>query len=176
MKFLLTLSLLFVAFNSSAVVKRHDVAPEMYQLDEVPEVYVDMPFQGGAVLIDKHWLLAPAHVIYTFMYDYEGKPIMVHGVENQIAEIILHPDYSRFGGESAESKGLSLFEQLNNNKDIALIRLASLVSHIKPIAIYAGDDERYTFGKYGSTAVLTRVSYFQAWISNYIEDIEFVSK
>ena len=40
---------------------------------------------------------------------------------------------------------------------------------------FDGDVERYTFGKYGSTAVLTRVSYFQAWISNYIEDIEFVS-
>ena len=141
MKYISTLLLLLVACSSQAVVKRHDVDPSLYVVDKVPEFYVDMPFQGGSVLIDEQWLLAPAHVIYTFMYDYKDKPMMVHGVENQIAEIILHPDYKRVGGDSSDGESIPLIDQLNINKDIALIRLARPVTHIKPIDIYAGNDE-----------------------------------
>lgn len=141
MKYLSTVLLLFVTFYSYAVVKRHDVDSNLYKVDVVPQFYIDMPFEGGAVLIDERWLLAPAHVIYTFMYDYKDKPIMLHGVENQISEIIIHPDFKRVEGDWSQGDPKPLMEQLNDTKDIALIRLAKPVTHIKPIAMYKGSDE-----------------------------------
>lgn len=68
MKYLSALLLLFVTFHLHAVVIRHDVDPNLYKVDNVPQFFVDMPFQGDAVLIDKHWLMAPAHVIYTYAF------------------------------------------------------------------------------------------------------------
>ncbi len=53
-KYLSALLLLFVTFNLNAVVISHDVDPNLYKVDNVPQFYIDMPFQGGAVLIDKH--------------------------------------------------------------------------------------------------------------------------
>lgn len=141
MNYFASLSLIFVVFCTNAVIKRHDVDPDLYKVDNIPDFYVDMPFQGGSVLIGAQWLVAPAHVIYTFMYDYEDKPIMVHGVENRISEVILHPEYKREGGKSSKDEDVPLIDQLNNNKDIALIRLALPVTHIKPIAFYTGNDE-----------------------------------
>jgi len=126
---------------ANAVITRHDVPSLQYEVEETPAFFVDMPFQGAAVLIDKQWLLAPAHVIYTHMYEYEKKPIEIHGVENQIEGFIIHPDYKRAGKSSSENHEYSLFEQLNKNKDIALIRLLHPVEHVKPIAIYGGTDE-----------------------------------
>ncbi|WP_448566476.1 trypsin-like serine protease [Thalassotalea ganghwensis] len=139
MKYLAAFLLLFFTCHLNAVVIRHDVDPNLYKVDNVPEFYIDMPFQGGAVLIDKHWLLAPAHVLYTFMYDYIDKPIMIHGVENKISEIIIHHDYKKVEWRKGDPK--SLMEQLNQSKDIALIRLNNAVTHVKPITLYKGNDE-----------------------------------
>lgn len=139
MKYLSVILLLFVTFHLNAVVIRHDVDPNLYKVDKVPPFYIDMPFQGGAVLIDKHWLLAPAHVIYTFMYDYKDKPIMIHGVENKISEIIIHHDYKKVEWSKGDPK--LQMEQINNSKDIALIRLHKAVTHVKPITLYKGNDE-----------------------------------
>lgn len=141
MKHLSVFLLVFASFYSNAVVKRHDVDAELYKVDDVPQFYVDMPFEGGAVLIDKHWLLAPAHVIYTFMYEYTGKPIMIHGVENQISEVIIHPDFKRAQGDFSEGDPGLLMAQIHNSKDIALIHLTNAVTHIQPIAMYTGNDE-----------------------------------
>ncbi|MGB0835631.1 MAG: trypsin-like serine protease [Psychrobium sp.] len=141
MKYLSALLLLFITFHLNAIVIRHDVDPNLYKTDTIPPFYIDMPFQGGAVLIDKHWLLAPAHVIYTSMYDYNGKPIMIHGVENKVSEIIIHNDYKQAQGDWSKGDPKPLIEQLNNSKDIALIRLSKAVTHVQPISIYKGNDE-----------------------------------
>lgn len=134
--------LLFIANTVNAVVIRHDVNDHLYQVKQVPDFYVDMPFQGGSVLIDEHWLLAPAHVIYTFMYDYQDKPIMIHGVENQIAQVIIHDGFKRVEGDWSQGDPKPLMQQMNRSKDIALIRLTKPVTHIKPIAMYQGNDEQ----------------------------------
>jgi len=141
MKYLSAFLLLLFSFHLNAVVIRDDVDSNLYKVDNVPQFYIDMPFQGGAVLIDKHWLLAPAHVIYTFMYDYKDKPIMIHGIENQISEIIIHNDYKKVEGDWNKGDPKPLMDQLNNSKDIALIRLSKAVTHIKPISLYQGNDE-----------------------------------
>lgn len=139
MKYMSVLLLLFVTFHLNAVVIRHDVDPNLHKVNKVPQFYIDMPFQGSAVLIDKHWLLAPAHVIYTFMYDYKDKPIMIHGVENKISEVIIHNDYKKV--EWSKGDPQSQKDKLNNSKDIALIRLNKAVTHVQPITIYKGGDE-----------------------------------
>lgn len=48
-KCIFTLLLLFVTFHLNAVVIRHDADPNLYKVDNVPQFYIDMPFQGGAV-------------------------------------------------------------------------------------------------------------------------------
>ncbi len=73
MKYVIAICFLFATCYVDAVVRRHDVADERYLSDTIPAFFVDMPFEGAAALIDEHWLLAPAHVIYTFMYDYNEK-------------------------------------------------------------------------------------------------------
>jgi len=138
----LVLLLALAACHSYAVITRHDVDPARYKIDTPPEYFIDMPFQGAAVLIDEHWLLAPAHVIYTFMYEYENKPITIHGRDNVIAEVILHPNYVREKASSDNDAVHSLLTQLNNNVDIALIRLEQPVTHVSPIPIYGGNDEK----------------------------------
>jgi secreted trypsin-like serine protease len=40
---------------------------------------------------------------------------------------------------------------------------------------FKGDVQTYNFGRYGATAVLTRVSYFKDWISNYAESVTVYS-
>ncbi|GHF94755.1 trypsin-like serine protease [Thalassotalea marina] len=142
LKQLSTLLVLLITMSVNAVVIRHDVNADLYQVNQVPEFYVDMPFQGGSVLIDEHWLLAPAHVIYTFMYDYQDKPIMIHGVENKIAQVIIHDGFKRVEGDWSQGDPKPLMQQMNRSKDIALIRLSNPVTHIKPIALYQGNDEQ----------------------------------
>lgn len=142
LKQLSTLLVLLITMSVNAVVIRHDVNADLYQVNQVPEFYVDMPFQGGSVLIDEHWLLAPAHVIYTFMYDYQDKPIMIHGVENKIAQVIIHEGFKRVEGDWSQGDPKPLMQQMNRSKDIALIRLSNPVTHIKPIAMYQGNDEQ----------------------------------
>ena len=139
MKYMSVLLLLFVTFHLNAVVIRHDVDPKLHKVNKVPQFYIDMPFQGSAVLIDRHWLLAPAHVIYTFMYDYKDKPIMIHGVENKISEVIIHNDYKKVKWSKGDPQRQK--EKLNNSKDIALIRLNKAVTHVQPIVTYKGNDE-----------------------------------
>lgn len=133
--------LLIIAFNSHAVVKRHDIKPELYELKSPPEYYVDMPFEGTAVLIDKNWLLAPAHVIYSSYYDYLGKPLEIGGVENRIEKIVFHPEYVQDQTDWGDDDPKPLMEFLNNHSDIALIKLTDSVGQINPIRIFTGKTE-----------------------------------
>nr|WP_268820330.1 trypsin-like serine protease [Paraglaciecola sp. G1-23] len=115
-----------------------------------------MPFEGAGVLIDKHWILVPAHVIYTFHYDYIDKPLMIHGVENQIKEIIFHPDRKQGDTDWGEGNPKALMDSLNKHTDIALIRLSYPVTHINPIKRYQGESELgQTITVYGKGAVGT---------------------
>ena len=46
MKVLFILSIILFSTYSDAVVKRHDVSPENYVLDKIPEYLIDMPHEG----------------------------------------------------------------------------------------------------------------------------------
>ncbi|MBA6365470.1 peptidase, partial [Colwellia sp. BRX8-8] len=74
MKVLFILSIIFFSTSSNAVVKRHDVPPENYVIDKMPEYLIDMPHEGHGVLIDTQWVVTVAHTIF---YDYVGKDLIV---------------------------------------------------------------------------------------------------
>ena len=141
MKYIYILLIAFLAPGANAVIKRHDVDVVHYQVNKVPDFFIDMPFQGAAVLIDKHWLLTPAHVIYTYMYDYNNKPIMLHGIENEIADVIIHKDFKRIEGDWSKGDPSKLMAHMNNTHDIALVKLKRAVTHIKPINLYQYNNE-----------------------------------
>ncbi len=52
MKVLFIFFIIFFSTCSNAVVKRHDVHPEIYVIDKIPEYLIDMPHEGHGVLID----------------------------------------------------------------------------------------------------------------------------
>jgi len=91
MKNLFLLSIILFSTYSGAVVKRHDVPPENYVLDKVPEYLIDMPHEGHGVLIDSQWVLTVAHTIF---YDYVGKDLVVGSKAYAIESVHIHPDYT----------------------------------------------------------------------------------
>lgn len=48
-KYISTLLLLFNSFHLNAVVIRYDVDPNLYKVNNLPQFYIDMPFQGGSI-------------------------------------------------------------------------------------------------------------------------------
>ncbi len=87
MKVLFLLSLIFFSTGSHAVVKRHDIAPENYVIETVPEYLIDMPHEGHGVLINSQWILTVAHTIF---YDYVGKAVVVGSKIYEIESVHIH--------------------------------------------------------------------------------------
>lgn len=138
MKNVFVLILFILSFNSIAVVKRHDVPASSYELIKTPDFYIDMPYEGTGVLIDTQWILAPAHVLY---FDYHDKPILIHGVKNRIEKVILHTVYEKESTDWGQGDSKPLMDYLNSHHDIALIKLAAPVAHVKPVSRYYGNEE-----------------------------------
>lgn len=139
MKVLLFFVLNFIALSSNAVVKRHDVSPENYKLDSAPQYLIDMPHEGHGVLISPQWILTVAHTIF---YDYTGKMINIGAKQFEIEKVFIHqgyvsPDKGLFKGNAAP-----LMAFLKSRSDIALIKLTSPVTELKPIDIYPLADEK----------------------------------
>ncbi len=138
-KYLIYSVVLFHALNLFAVVKRHDVAPESYSLEQAPDYFINMPHEGSGVLIDRYWLLSAAHVIY---YDgYEGKTITIHGIENTIEKVVFHPTYIKQTKEAFSGDAKPLMDFLYKRSDLVLLKLSKPVTHVEPIARYYGNDE-----------------------------------
>ena len=135
---ILPIVLLLFSFACNAVVKRHELAPEVYEINKTPDFFIDMPHEGAAVLIDKYWLVTAAHVIF---YDYHDKPIMLHGVENRIEKVIFHSGYKKDPGNWGQGDAKPLIDFLRNRDDIVLLKLAKPVKHLKPVARYYDDKE-----------------------------------
>jgi len=157
MKQLFLLAFLLVSSSTAAVVKRHDIPAELYELKTMPDFLVDMPYEGSAVLIDKQWILSAAHVVY---HDgYVGMPISIHGVENRIEKVVFHPNYRKQRKEPYVGDAKPLMEFLYGRSDVVLIKLAKLVEHVQPIKRYSGSEEKgkltTTYGKGATGTGLT---------------------
>ncbi len=139
MKKLLYLCCFIFSISSHAVLKRHDVPSENYELEKAPEYLVDMPHEGHGVLIEPQWILTVAHTIF---YDYKGKNLKIGSKVYQIEEVNIHPSYVKPSEHLFIGDAAPLMSFLRSRSDIALIKLSTPVSHIKPIIIYADDKEQ----------------------------------
>jgi len=135
---ILTITFLILSFACNAVVKRHEVQPEVYEVKKIPDFFIDMPHEGAAVLVDKYWLVTAAHVVF---YDYHDKPIMLHGVENRIERVVFHHGYKKDPGNWGQGDAKPLTDFLSNRDDIVLLKLAEPVEHLKPISRYYDNKE-----------------------------------
>lgn len=127
---------------ASAVVTRHDVAPERYLLAEsaLPQL-VDMPGVGHGVLIAPDWVVTAAHTIQS-----EVRAVTIAGQERAVARVIVHPGYrstpqDMINRALASKDATEVMAFLAANHDIALIRLREPVSDVRPIPIYTGGKE-----------------------------------
>jgi hypothetical protein len=150
MKVLFILSIIFFSTCTNAVVKRHDVPPENYVIDKMPEYLIDMPHEGHGVLIDTQWVVTVAHTIF---YDYVGKDLIVGPKAYEIESVHIHPEYSEPNKNLLKGDLAPLMSFFKSRSDIALIKLTSKVSGVKPVNIYKGKSEKgKTITVYGKGA------------------------
>lgn len=135
----LLLFLSLFSTGSNAVVKRHDIPAENYTLKKLPEYLIDMPHEGHGVLINSQWIVTVAHVIF---YDYVGKSLKVGSNTYEIENVHIHTDYTEPNQKLFKGDLAPLMSFLKSRSDIALIKLTSPVSDIKPINIYADISEK----------------------------------
>lgn len=127
---------------ASAVVVRHDVAPERFVVDAAayPQL-VDMPGVGHGVLIAPQWVVTAAHVI-------QGKvsEVTIAGRARLVEYVVIHPGYrstpqDMISRALASNDASEVMAFLAANHDIALVRLAQPVSDVAPAALYTGHSE-----------------------------------
>lgn len=133
---LLTLCVLFVVSSSaSAAVIHIDTPSSEYEAyaSNFPSVgYLeaslgsDSAFGGSATLIDPYWILTAAHVAdkdnFTWKFGIGSNSIDGSGVEYEVAEVFLHPDFTTIGV----------------SPDIALMRLVNPVTNVTPSTLFTG--------------------------------------
>jgi len=139
MKVLFILSLIFFSTGSNAVVKRHDVPPENYVIEKMPEYLIDMPHEGHGVLINSQWIVTVAHTIF---YDYVGKDLIVGSKTYEIESVHIHPDYTEPDKKLLKDDLAPLMRFFKSRSDIALIKLVSTVSGVEPVNVYKGKNEK----------------------------------
>ena len=116
-------SLLFSSY-CQAIVIRHDVDPEKYQVRQAqyPSV-VDLTFLTGT-LIAPQWVLTAAHGTPYMPSRHE---VIINQQKYYVEFIIEHPDYNKD----------------NLNHDIALLKLDRPVTNVASTDIYAAADEKH---------------------------------
>ncbi|GLX79491.1 hypothetical protein tinsulaeT_28310 [Thalassotalea insulae] len=137
-RLLVTVLLMVISYSSTAIVIRHDVSPEQYLVEKKPPYLVYMPHEGQGTLIAPNWVLTVAHVIF---YDYKGKYLTIGDKEYAIESVIIHPEYRKLD-KTVLAKGTKMVMDFQYaNQDIALVKLATPVNDVTPIALYPSNDE-----------------------------------
>ncbi|HED4875068.1 TPA: trypsin-like serine protease [Stenotrophomonas maltophilia] len=140
------LFLLFAALPlaAGAVVIRDDVDDARYRIEgSAFPALADMPGEGHGVLIDPRWVVTAAHAA---PMEGMGATITINGSAYGVERVFLHPGYrsmpEALGREALATgnpSGIHAF--LAASDDIALIRLATPVDGVRPVALYRGAAE-----------------------------------
>lgn len=119
----LTILLFLLTFNCQAIVIRHDVVPDMYQVKQTqyPSV-VDLNFLTGT-LIAPQWILTASHGT---PYMPGKQEVTINQQKYYVQYIIVHPDYNKD----------------NLDHDIALLKLDRPVVDVVSTSIYSLADEK----------------------------------
>ncbi len=135
----LGLMLCWYSVIGAAIVQRHDEPESDYLVGESgPHYMIDLPHEGHGVLVSEQWVVTVAHTIF---YDYRDQPIEIHGVQNQITQVVFHPGFKKIPKHLLQGDSKPLMDFLFQRSDIALIKLKDPVKHIQPISLYEGSDE-----------------------------------
>lgn len=114
---------LIISSMANAIIIRHDVSDEKYIALSKPFVsLVKVNFPAGVgTLISKQWVLTTAHIALLIE---KGHTVDVSGKHFSVEKIMVHPK-----------------NQEEPEIDIALIKLAKPVNHVKPANLYTNTDE-----------------------------------
>ncbi|WP_440056564.1 trypsin-like serine protease (plasmid) [Pseudoalteromonas sp. T1lg65] len=137
-KVLLMCLLASFSFSSLAIVTRHDVPKESYIAKQAPEYLINMPGEGHGVLFDEQWIVTVAHLIFG---DYQGRDIQIQGKTFTIESVFIHPNAKQADSSLYSGDAKPLMDFMKTTSDIALIKLTTPVTHVKPLALYTQKDE-----------------------------------
>ncbi|HEL3863253.1 TPA: trypsin-like serine protease [Stenotrophomonas maltophilia] len=144
MKRWLFLMLVTVPFAAGAIVIRDDVDDARYRIDgSAFPALADLPGEGHGVLIAPRWVVTAAHAA---PMDGMGGEVTVGGRNYAVERVYLHPGFRPMPaalGEEALATGSAgkIHAFLAASDDIALIRLATPVADVEPVALYRGAGE-----------------------------------
>jgi hypothetical protein len=138
---------------SLAVIVRHDLPASDYLVLAQPEYVIDLPYEGHGALIAPNWIVTVAHTIFD---DYTGVALTIGTKEYEIAKVVIHPKYQVMPKTLLQgaktTKNIMAF--LASNHDIALIKLKTAVTDIKPATLNTNTNEvghRFRFFGKGAT-------------------------
>lgn len=134
----IVLTLVLASLSARAVVIRDDVPDARYRVpvSALPAL-VDLPHEGHGVLIAPRWVVTAAHTTQW----HPITAVMLGGECLAVEQVIVHPGYRKLPDELAAGDAGGAMAFLADSDDIALIRLAKPVTGIRPIPLYADNDE-----------------------------------
>lgn len=133
-----------IALPAHAVVIRHDVDDANYRIEtsDFPAL-VDIPGSGHGTLIAPQWVVTAAH---TLPQDHALTQVTINGQIRPVERVIVHPGYKTipqelFDQAMATGEAVLILTIIGSSDDIALIKLTTPATDVKPIALYAGNEE-----------------------------------
>lgn len=147
---LLTSILLMLAFQLEAMVIRHDTKQSAYIVKEsdYPAVFPLLEQNGNkecvATLIDKNWAITAAHcaVLLITAEKTISHPVQINGKSNEVTSVEIPKQYGTIKPIVDSEGNLVDFQGIEDESfDIALLKLKTPVSNIKPYQLYQAKNE-----------------------------------
>lgn len=137
--FFLISAILIYSNVGNAVVKRHDVDAKLYEANQAPGFIIDMPRDGHGVLINSEWVVTAAHT--TSLLD-RGELLLIGNNQYEIDKVVIHHGHISSPSYLHQGDAKPLMDFQTRDKDIALLKLTTKVTGIKPIQLYRGSNEQ----------------------------------